>query len=478
MTFSTLLSTENGASGIIFSVSLMLFSGFLMTRITKRLRLPSVTAYILAGILIGPYALRLVPEEIVSGMDFISDIALAFIAFGTGEFFRLDVLRRNGAKVVIITLAEMLASALLVFSVSFFILKIGLPLSIVLASLATVTAPTSTVMTIRQTGAKGPFVDTLLQTIALDDMLGLLFYSIAISVAVGTSVGGLRASDVFIPILSNLGALLIGCLFGLVLGFLISKRSNDNKLIITVALLFTFCGICTLFGVSPLLGCMSMGTVYVNTTRDDKLFKQISYFSPPILLLFFVRSGLSFDLGALVAPGGFGSTPLLLVGIVYFVVRIVGKYLGALGGAVLAKKEKRIQRSLGLALIPQASVAIGLATLGARSLGTEMGSALLTITLCAGVLCEIIGPAVAKLALSLSGAYSEKLEDLVDVSELDDEGRRKSHVELLTERIGKIREELSSKRGAPSEEELAFTEAAEAHYKTLSHDPRRRRRLK
>ena len=158
----------------------MLFSGFLMTRLTKLARLPNVTAYILAGILIGPYVLNLVPQRIIDGTDFLSDIALAFIAFSTGEFFKLDILKRNGMKVVWITILEAVLASVFIFILTYFVLRLDLAFSIVLAALASATAPASTMMTIRQTGAKGDFVDTLLQVVALDDVVGLVLYSVAI----------------------------------------------------------------------------------------------------------------------------------------------------------------------------------------------------------------------------------------------------------------------------------------------------------
>ena len=161
-------------ASVIISIALMLFAGFLMTRVTKLLRLPNVTAYILAGILIGPYCLDLVPQTIIDGTDFLSDIALAFIAFSTGEFFKLDVLKRSGMRVVWITIFEAVLASVLVFILTYFVLRLDLAFSIVLAALASATAPASTMMTIRQTGAKGEFVDTLLQVVALDDVVGLV----------------------------------------------------------------------------------------------------------------------------------------------------------------------------------------------------------------------------------------------------------------------------------------------------------------
>lgn len=449
-------------SVVIISVAVMLFAGFLLTRITKRLRLPNVTAYIVAGILIGPYCLNLVPESVVSGMSFIADIALAFIAFGTGEFFRLDTLKKSGVKVLVITVLEACLASVAVFCVTYLVLGLQLGFSIVLAALAAATAPASTVMTIRQTGAKGDFVETLLQVVALDDVVGLVAYSIAISVALSSQTGNFQVASILKPILLNLAALVIGGAFGFLLKLLLHKRSHDNRLIVTIALLFSFCGICALFDVSPLLGCMSMGTVYINLTDDERLFKQLNYFSPPILLLFFVRSGVNFNLSALVnTSASVGGVSLLVVGILYFFVRILGKYGGAYLGCLAVGKDKKVRNYLGLGLIPQAGVAIGLAALGARTLGGEMGVALETIILASSVLYELIGPACAKLSLYLSGSYSDKLEDLVPDVAPEGNAPPLSEVEQLIARIRAIQNELPQHKNPCEADEKAFDEAAE-----------------
>ena len=453
----------SSVAAVIISIALMLFLGFAMTRLTKKLRLPNVTAYILTGILIGPYCLNLVPRSVIDGMDFLSDIALAFIAFSTGEFFKLSALRKNGMKVVVITVFEALMATAVVFVVTYFVLGVDLAFSVVLAALASATAPASTVMTIRQTGAHGDFVDTLLQVVALDDVVGLVAYSVAISIALALSLGtaALSVGSVLKPIAMNLGVFLLGGVFGVFLKWLMpKKRSKDNRLIISISLLFAFCGICAVLDVSPLLGCMSMGTVYINITEDEKLFKQLNYFTPPILLLFFVRSGLSFRLDALVNTSvAVGSTPLLVVGVVYFFMRIVGKYAGAFLGCKLVKKPKEVSNYLGLALIPQAGVAIGLAALGARTLGGETGVALETVILASSVLYELVGPACAKLSLYLSKSYATRLEDLVPEEKVLENGEAPNPVELLIKRIAVIQEEL--KKDEPSEEEQAFQEAAD-----------------
>ena len=459
-----MLHITSSVSVIVISVALMLISGFAMTRITKKLRLPNVTAYIVAGILIGPYCLNLIPTGVVDGMSFIADIALAFIAFSTGEFFKFSTLKKSGAKAMVITVMEACLASVLVFIVVYFVLGLELNFSIVLAALASATAPASTVMTIRQTHAKGDFVETLLQVVALDDVVGLIAYSIAISVALASMTGDFHAGNIIKPIVLNITVFVLGGVFGLFLKLLLHKRSTDNRLIVSIALLFAFCGICAVLDVSPLLGCMSMSMIYINLTDDERLFKQLNYFSPPILLLFFVRSGVNFDLGALVnSSESIGSVSLLHIGVIYFIVRIIGKYLGAFVGCAMVKKDKLVRNYLGLALIPQAGVAIGLAAMGARTLGGETGDVLETIILASSVLYELIGPACAKLSLYLSKSYSNKLEDIVEIPE-DEEVSQKAEVELLIERIQAIQKELPKHDDPFYEDEQAFSEAAEEHY--------------
>lgn len=465
--FYKALQESSPVATIIISVAIMLFFGFLMTRVTKKLRLPNVTAYIITGVLIGPYVLDLIPARVVSGMDFMADIALAFIAFSTGQYFRFSSLKKNGAKVIIITLCEAILASGIVFVLLYFVLRLDMVFSLVLAALAAATSSASTVMTIRQTRAKGDFVDTLLQLIAVDNIVALLMYSTAISVAAATISGApFSVSSVILPLVTNIGVLLLGGVFGFFMKLMIEDRSTDNRLIIAVAFLFAFCGVCALLEISPLLGCMSMGTVYVNIAGDDKLFKQLNYFSPPILLLYFVRSGLNFDLDALFGvSNATGAVPLLLITVLYFFGRIAGKYFGSFFGCLFTKKKKEVRNYLGMALVPQAGVAIGLAALGARTLGGEVGSALQTIILSACILYELIGPASAKLALYLSKSYSDVLEDIVTVDEKTETGEIKSSLDLLIERIQKIQEEIP--QHPVNEEELAFTQAAEEQYEPV-----------
>ncbi len=479
MTIYDKLGITSPVSITIISIAIMLFAGFLLTRLTKLIKLPNVTAYIVAGILIGPYCLNLIPTNFVTNTSFLADVSLAFIAFSTGEFFRFDTLKKNGGKVVIITVFEALLASILIFIVSYFVMHLTLPFSIVLGALAAATAPASTMMTIRQTNSKGDFVDTLLQVVALDDVVGLIAYSVAISIAIASIAGSFSFISVIKPILINLAALVIGGLFGFLMKLLMpKKRSKDNRLIISIALLFTYCGLCSIVDVSPLLGCMCMSTIYINITNDDKLFKQLNYFTPPILLLFFVRSGVSFDLKALVSSSAIGSVPIIVIGVVYFFVRIIGKYVGAYLGSLIVKKDKKVRNYLGLALIPQAGVAIGLAAMGARTIGGEVGAALETIILASSVLYELIGPACAKLSLFLSKSYDPNNKNIV-ITEQSKENKEhleaKNKIDDLIKQIKDIQSTLPEHaQNDMSEEEKAFVEASEELFYTADNNNYRR----
>lgn len=479
MTIYDKLGITSPVSITIISIAIMLFAGFLLTRLTKLIKLPNVTAYIVAGILIGPYCLNLIPSNFVTNTSFLADVSLAFIAFSTGEFFRFDTLKKNGGKVVIITVFEALLASILIFIVSYFVMHLTLPFSIVLGALAAATAPASTMMTIRQTNSKGDFVDTLLQVVALDDVVGLIAYSVAISIAIASIAGSFSFISVIKPILINLAALVIGGLFGFLMKLLMpKKRSKDNRLIISIALLFTYCGLCSLVDVSPLLGCMCMSTIYINITNDDKLFKQLNYFTPPILLLFFVRSGVSFDLKALVSSSAIGSVPIIVIGVVYFFVRIIGKYAGAYLGSLIVKKDKKVRNYLGLALIPQAGVAIGLAAMGARTIGGEVGAALETIILASSVLYELIGPACAKLSLFLSKSYDPNNKNIV-ITEQSKENKEhleaQNKIDDLIKQIKDIQSTLPEHaQNDMSEEEKAFVEASEELFYTADNNNYRR----
>lgn len=390
------LASSHPNAAVILSLAVMLFSGFLLTRITKKLKLPNVTGYIFAGILIGPYVLGLVPPSVVSGMDFVTDAALAFIAFGVGKYFKLSALRRSGWGIVVITLLEALLAALLITLTMIGVFHLSVSFSLLLGAIGCATAPASTIMTIRQYKAKGPFVDTILQVVALDDAVALIAFSVCAAIAQSLNASGrMDAGAVVLPLVINILAVGVGVGLGFLLKWLISeRRSQEHRLVLVVGVLMGLTGLCTLFDVSPLLSCMALGTAYVNCGGNKNLFKQVNRFTPPILLLFFVLSGLRLNIPSLLTGG--------VIGVTYFFVRILGKYAGASLGARLTGAPTAVRRYLGLALIPQAGVSIGLAALGQRLLPESLGSLLSTIILSSAVLYEMVGPACAKASLRLS----------------------------------------------------------------------------
>ena len=391
-----LSSITNASAQVILGLSIILFAGFVITRITKKLRLPNVTGYILSGVLIGPYVLDLIPGEIVEHMEFVTDVALAFIAFGVGRYFKLSTLRASGSKIVILTLFESLAAAVLVTASMALIFHLPMPFCLLLGAIGSATAPASTIMTIRQYQAKGEFVNTILQVVALDDAVALIAFSVCAAVvsAMEDSSKALDFGVVILPVILNAVTVIAGGALGYVLHRLIDneRRSSDHRLILTTAILLFITGFCTCFDISPLLSCMALGAVYTNVSDNDRVFTQVNSFTPPILLMFFVLSGMRLNLPSLATAG--------VIGIFYFFIRILGKYTGAYAGARICGYN--IRNSLGLALIPQAGVSIGLAVLGQRLLSPETGLMLSTIILSSGVLYEMVGPACAKASLFLS----------------------------------------------------------------------------
>lgn len=448
------------SSTIVISIAIILFCGFLMTRLTKLLKLPNVTAYIFTGIIIGPCCFGLITKQMIDGMSFLADIATAFIAFGVGEYFRLSVWKSNGIKAVIVTLFEAIITSLVVFLFLFlfFSSKIGLPYIVLLASIAGATTPTSTMIVIRQNKAKGEFVDLLLQVMALDIALSLIVFSISLSVVTASTSGNAGAWEIIKPILFNFGSLIVGIGFGFLLKLLITKRrANDNRLIISIATLFAFCALAEALNVSPLLGCMAMGMTYINASKDEKIFKQLNYFSPPFLLLFFVRSGMNFDITKLSTLG--------LIGLCYFLCRIVGKYLGAFIGGIVTKKDKKIRNYLGLALFPQTSIAISLAALCSQAIGGEMGLQIETVIVASALLNEVVGPICSRLALSLAGTFtvnqtSEKVEKITPKILLEeDKKEKKSLDEIIEEHME--RNKMDASLFSEQLDEQAFDQAIE-----------------
>lgn len=398
-----LICQLNETTIILLSLSAILLAGFILTRLTKLAKLPNVTGYIIAGVVIGPHALNLIPDSLIQNMGFISDIALAFIAFGVGRFFRKEVFKETGLGVITIALFESLLAGILVTLSMYVIFGLSWDFCLLLGAIATATAPASTMVTIRQYHARGNFVNILLQVVAFDDAVCLLVFSIAIAI-VNAKVSP-SAIDVILPLIYNTGALIVGFVSGAILSRLMTpQRSEDNRLILTVSLLLGIAGLCAAVDISPLLSCMLFGTTYINMTEDKELYKQLERFTPPILSIFFVVSGMSLDITSFNTLG--------IIGVTYFIVRIAGKYVGAYLGCLAADTSASVRNYLGLALIPQAGVAIGLAFLGKRVLPVYEGNMLLTIILSSSVLYELVGPVSAKVALVFSDSIQKPVPDL------------------------------------------------------------------
>ncbi|MCM1253800.1 MAG: cation:proton antiporter [Clostridium sp.] len=416
------LMAGSAETEILLALSIILFAGFIMTRLTNTLNLPKVSGYILAGILIGPCGLDMIPQDMINDMGFISDLALAFIAFGVGKFFKKEVIVKTGSKVLIVTFFEALTAGVLVTLFSRMVFGLDLDFALILGAIATATAPASTMMTINQYKAKGEFVNTLLQIVALDDVVCLLTFSIISAIAGAADGGALTAGEIMLPLVYNIFALLLGFFCGYFLSrLLIPTRSKDNRLILAIAMLTGISGICTALDISPLLSCMVFGMSYINLTRDKKLYRQLNNFSPPVMSLFFIVSGMKLDINALKTVG--------VIGIAYFTVRIIGKYVGTYVGCLVTGMSKEARNYMGLALVPQAGVAIGLAFLGERLLPGERGQLLLTIILSSSVLYEMVGPVCAKLALIFSGCISpEKVAE----AEADAAAGEQMAVDLLS----------------------------------------------
>ncbi|RGZ01772.1 cation:proton antiporter [Clostridium sp. AM58-1XD] len=390
-----------GTAGILLALCLILLAGFLFTRVTNLFRLPKVTGYIIVGVLIGPGVMRLIPAGLVEHMDFVSDIALACIAFGVGKFFKVEELKKTGKGIFVITVAESLTAGFLVTAVTRLLFGTSLDFALLLGAVATATAPASTIMTIKQYHAKGNFVRILLQVVALDDAVCLLAFSLASAVVTADFGGALNGKDVVLPLVYNVLALVLGASCALILKKIMTPdRSKDSRLILLLAGLLGISGLCALVDVSPLLACMVFGAVYINTTKDKKLIHQLDNFTPPLMALFFIESGMKLDIDSLKTAG--------VIGIVYFITRIVGKYAGAWLSCRAVHMDKNVADYLGFGLVPQAGVSIGLAALGQRILPPEVGKQLLTIILSSSVLYEMVGPACAKFAILRSGCVKDK----------------------------------------------------------------------
>ena len=381
-------------------LGLMIFVGMALGRLVKKIKLPNVTGYLLAGLLLGPSILGLLSEEFLSGITVISDAALGFIAFSIGNEFKISYFKRVGATPIIIACLESFFAVAFV-TVALMLAGCSTTFSLVLGSIAAATAPAATIMVIKQYKAKGPVTETLLSVVAIDDATALIMYSISIAAATALSGGNATVKELVLkPVIEIGGALVVGAILGFL--FLLPMKAfkkDGNRLSLIIAFIFVGLGLSQLCGFSSLLLCMAMGAVVANFSPDvNQIMKLSDRITPPIFMLFFVASGADLKLSVLPAVG--------LVCVIYIVVRVVGKMFGASLGAIVCKADKNIRKYLGPALVPQAGVAIGL-SLAASSVVPEHASEIRTVILCGTLIYELVGPVIAKTCLKKAGEITE-----------------------------------------------------------------------
>ncbi len=426
---------------ILLSISIALLAGLLMTRIFKPMRLPAVTAYLIAGILIGPYCLGAVgvsglgfsSYEEVASLGIISEITLGFIAFSIGSEFRMSELKKIGKQTLVIGVLQAVAATLLVDLALFGVMlllpsKLSSAQVLTLGAIATATAPAATLMVVRQFKAKGPLTSLLLPIVALDDAVGLVVFAVSFGVAKSLHFGSLDIVSILVnPFLEILLSLLLGAAMGMLLTF--SERffnSNTNRLNMTIAIVTFATALSQLsfsvgslhFGFSSLLVAMMLGTVFCNRCPlSEDLMKASDKWTSPLFALFFVISGAELELDV------FLDIAIVGIGLVYIVFRCLGKYFGSYFSAKVTGCDRSICRYLGVTLFPQAGVALGMCTL-AMQLGDE-GNLIRNITLFAVLVYEIFGPLATKWALTRAG----------DIHEMPDEVKNRRHHKLAA--IGK-----------------------------------------
>jgi Kef-type K+ transport system membrane component KefB len=387
---------QNLSLNTFICLSVMIFAGMALGRLVKLIKLPNVTGYLLAGLLLGPSVLGILSEDFLSSASIISDAALGFIAFSIGNEFKISYFKRVGATPIVIASLESFFAVVFV-AVALIIAGYDAPFALVLGSIAAATAPAATIMVIKQYKARGPVSETLLSVVAIDDATALIMYSIAVAAATALSGGSAKTSDLILrPIIEIGGALVVGAILGFI--FLLPLKAfkkDGNRLSLTIAFIFIGLGLSALCGFSSLLLCMAMGAIIANFSPDvNHIMKLSDKITPPIFMLFFVASGAELKLSVLPAVG--------VVGIIYIVVRVLGKMFGASLGATICKADKNIRKYLGPALVPQAGVAIGL-SLAASSVVPEYATQIRTVILCGTLVYELVGPAIAKASLKKAG---------------------------------------------------------------------------
>lgn len=401
-------------------IALSLFAGLIMTRVLKKLRLPSVTAYLIAGILIGPFCLGALgikglgfnsPED-VAALSIISEVALGFIAFGIGNEFRAEELKHTGKQATVIAIIQAVVATLLVDAalIGFhfaFPEKLSLGAAIVLGAVASATAPAATLMVVRQYKAKGNLTSLLLPIVALDDAVGLVIFSVSFGIAKALQAGNVDVVAIIVnPIIEIVASLGLGALMGFVMT--ISEKwfhSRSKRMSLSIMYVLVTIAISMLtFEIGPvhisfssLLTCMMLGTVFCNMCDFSKeLMERTDSWTAPLFILFFVFSGAELNLAV------FSDMVIVLIGIIYVIARSLGKYVGTYQSAGLMKCDKSTQKYLGITLWPQGGVALGMSLMAAQQLGAD-GDLIRNITLFAVLIYEIAGPMMTKIALTKAG---------------------------------------------------------------------------
>ena len=409
---------------ILLATAFALFAGLMMTRAFKylRLKLPDVTAFLIAGVLVGPFALGAldVPglgfasAEELSRVSFLSTVALGFIAFDIGNEFRLAQLKKTGRTATVIGIVQAVTATVLVDAVLIalhFVLGpevLPLPVAITLGAIASATAPAATLMVVRQYKAKGEVTDLLLPIVALDDAVGLVVFAVSLGVAQAIDGGTVSVVSVVVnPLLEIACSLVLGSLMG---GFLTLLEkiffSNSNRVCLTISFVIMTIALSSLhfslgggveIGFSSLRVCMMRGTVFCNLSeRSADIMQRSGKWSGPLYAVSFVLSGAQLDLGVFRYGG------VLLIGAVYILVRCAGKYFGALASSTAMKCSANVRRYLGITLFPKAGVALGM-VVTAQALGPEMGATIRNIVLFSVLVYELVGPLLTKMALTRAG---------------------------------------------------------------------------
>ncbi|NMA84083.1 MAG: cation:proton antiporter [Epulopiscium sp.] len=394
---------------VLLKLSILLVVGLLGGRVAKYLHLPNVTGYLVAGLFVGPSFFKLITEQDAQTFSAINQVALAAIAFSIGSEFIMKDMLKLGKNILIITAAQVFGAIFCVFAVTYWIFGQDLAFSLVIASMSAATAPAATIMVIRQYKTYGPLTRTILPVVALDDAFGIMLFGIAMSIAkISTGTTDYNFLQIIAqPLIEIVGSLLLGFVLGYLLTLFANRaKSQEESLSIVLAAIAGATGLANLLSLSPLLTCMALGATLVNLMKQSKrIFTIIDDFTPPVYLLFFTLAGASLNLSILAQVG--------LMGIAYIIARASGKIIGARLGSKAVKADPMVQKYLGLSLLPQGGVSIGLSIIVRQQL-PEYAAAITTVILFSVLVYEVSGPIFAKIALQKAGEF-----DKLDVSAVE-----------------------------------------------------------